>query len=787
MAQIKAKQIKVAAQGDLIIGDAGANGSILSIGAASQVVISNATTGAWGYLGQLIDPTGTVVVDTDTTPSQVNNFLMSGGGTGVGPTITAVGPDTNLDINLITKGTGEVLVPVFYTVVSNNALTTKQYVDSVATGLDFKNSVIAGTISSSETSGFTYTASADDETPGAAPWTNVTAPVFDGVTLVDGDRVLIKDSTDAKGNGIFTYDDGANTFVRADDADNSPENEVSGGMFVFIESGTQADTGWVMSEPNGVAVLGTDDLVFTQFSSAGSITPGFGLSQAGTDFNVNVDDVTTIIDGSNRVVVGHDDATDHRNQVLLGKDATGGPATATWTYLEDLRDNPTGSLIIDGVGVASAVNEIQVSNSATGNNVSIASVGGDTNVGITLTAKGTGRLDLDGTLWPDGGTPVRSILVTEASNDLKAVSAPDGAGDQLLRYNDASNIFEWVSQSSVGGNSFATVTGDTGSAVADSTSDTLNIAGGEGIVTVASDNPEILLIDMDITGLPIVTPGPAAGDEIVIYDISSATHVKVTVTELIDDRLDIFRTVAGDSGTAVADTSTDTLTIAGGEAITTIATDDPEILTIDLDINGLIIATPAVTGSDELVIFDISAGVHRKINVSEIASSTVEAFRVVTGDTGTATAEQDDTLNIAGGEGIVTVATDNPEVLTIDMDIAGLPTITPAVAPGDTIVIYDASTNTHTSTTVNQFFVDLEVGVVKYDDASATGGANEAFVAFFSFTPLADDKITVFFNGLSLRDTGWTRSGTTLTLVDAVNGYATESGDIVSARYETAP
>jgi len=703
MAQIKAKQIKLAAEGDLIIGDSGSNGSILSIGAANQVVLSNGTTGAWGYLGDLRDPTGTVVVDTGTTPSQVNNVVVTGGAVGVGPTFTATGSDTNIDINLTIKGSGEVLVPVSYVVVSANALTTKQYVDGVATGLDFKNSVRAATVSSSETSGFTYTAASDNETAGAAPWTVVTSPVFDGITLVDGDRVLIKNSTDAKGNGIFTYDSGASTFVRAVDADNSPDNEVSGGMFAFAEEGaTQADTGWVMSSPDGIATLGTDDLIFVQFSAAGVITPGFGLSQVGADFNVNVDDITTTIDGSNDVVVGHDDSTDHSNQVLIGQDATGGQATAVWDFLEDLRASSTGELIIDGVGVGSAVNHLKVTNSITGNPVLVESVGADTNINLELTAKGTGRLKLDGTLWPDAGVAARSILVTQAAaDDLVAVTSPDGSGDQVLIYNDTTNVFEWVDENDVGANAFGIVIGDTGTATADTTSDTLTIIGGEAITTSA-------------------------------------------------------------------DTSTDSLTV-------------------DLDINGLVTVTPDVSPSDEIVIFDVSAGGHRKTTIGDLTGATVLAFKIVLGDTGTATSETTDTLTIAGGEGIVTIATDDPEVLTVDLDINGLIAVTPAVSSEDSLVIFDSSTATHVKVTVNQFFDDLDVGVVKYDDASATGATNEVFAAFFSFTPLIDAAITVFFNGIALRDTGWTRSGTTLTLVDAVNGYDTESGDIISARYETAP
>ncbi len=620
MAQIKAEQVKLVAEGDLIIGDSSGSSSILSIGAASQVVISNGTTGAWSYLGNLRDLTGTIVVDTTTTPSQVNNVVISGGAAGSGPTFTATGSDTNIDINLTIKGSGEVLVPVSYTVVSDNALTTKLYVDSVVTGLDFKNSVRVATVAVSDLTGFTYTAASDDETAGAAPWTSVTSPVFDGISVINGDRVLIKDSTDAKGNGLFTYDSGASTFIRADDADNAPGNEVSGGMFVFVEEGaTQADTGWVASSPDGTALLGTDDIIMTQFSAAGVISPGFGLSQSGTDFNVNVDDITTTIDGSNDVVVGHNDSTDHSNQVLIGQDATGGQATALWDFLEDLRASTTGELIIDGVGIGSAVNHLKVTNSITGNPVLVESVGADTNINLELTSKGTGRLKLDGTLWPDAGVTARSILATQngAPDDLVAITSPDGSGDQILLYNDTTNIFEWISSSTIGGA--------------------------------------------------------------------------------------IFKTIAGDTGTAVAEGSADTLTIAGGEAIVTTATDDPEILTIDLDIVGLI-------------------------------------------------------------------------------------TITPAVAPEDSIVVYDVSTATHVKVTVNQFFDDLDIGVVKYDDAVATGGANESFVAFFTFfTPLSDEVITVFFNGLALRDTGWTRSGSNLTLVDSINGYSTEAGDLIAARYETAP
>lgn len=132
MAQIKSKQIKLAAQGDLIIGDVNASGSVLGIGADRQVLISDGTTADWEYIGQLRDSAGNLVVDAVLVGSPVNYLEISSGATGSGPVIEAVGSDTDIDINLTVKGTGEVLVPIGYTPISDNALVTKEYVDSIS-------------------------------------------------------------------------------------------------------------------------------------------------------------------------------------------------------------------------------------------------------------------------------------------------------------------------------------------------------------------------------------------------------------------------------------------------------------------------------------------------------------------------------------------------------------------------------------------------------------------------------------------------------------------------------
>jgi len=69
------------------------------------------------------------------------------------------------------------------------------------------------------------------------------------------------------------------SWTRASDADTSAK--VTSGMFTFVEEGTtNADSGWVLTT-DGAIVLGTTSLSFTQFSGAGQITAGAGLTKTG--------------------------------------------------------------------------------------------------------------------------------------------------------------------------------------------------------------------------------------------------------------------------------------------------------------------------------------------------------------------------------------------------------------------------------------------------------------------------------------------------------------------------
>lgn len=169
----------------------------------------------------------------------------------------------------------------------------KQYVDSVAAGLDPKQSSQVATDGDLDTeTGQTWTYTDNGGVGDTLESDTASTTTLDGVLLSDGDRVLVKDQTDQTQNGIYVASNtGAGTetlLTRAADFDGTPTNEVSGGNFTFVESGTTyGGTGWLV-EGTGDLTLNTDNIVWIQFSGGGAITAGVGLSQTGTVVDVNL-------------------------------------------------------------------------------------------------------------------------------------------------------------------------------------------------------------------------------------------------------------------------------------------------------------------------------------------------------------------------------------------------------------------------------------------------------------------------------------------------------------------
>ena len=168
------------------------------------------------------------------------------------------------------------------TPTDSNHIATKGYVDAARQGLDVKQSVRVATTAPINL--------ATDLEAGDS---------IDGVTLVAGNRVLVKDQSTALENGIYVVvASGAGAASRSSDANGTADTgELKPGTFTFVEEGSvNSDKGFVVST-NGTITIDATAIAWTQFSGAGSFTAGDGLSQSGNTINANVVTNRTAITG----------------------------------------------------------------------------------------------------------------------------------------------------------------------------------------------------------------------------------------------------------------------------------------------------------------------------------------------------------------------------------------------------------------------------------------------------------------------------------------------------------
>ena len=222
-----------------------------------------------------------------------------------GGNLTLTAGSTDQYVEIRPTGTGQVHVGGFKieslgAPTASTDAATKQYVDDIAQGLSIQAPAVAastGTLATMSGGTVAY----DNGTAGVGATLTIsgsTLTAIDGVTLSTDDRIVIKDESTSAHNGIYTYTS-STVLTRATDFDTP--TEMAGGDFVFVQQGTlYNDTGWVMTDP--VTTIGTDPVTFVQFSGAGSFTAGAGLTLTGTEFSVNVDNLTTDISGGNVVV-----------------------------------------------------------------------------------------------------------------------------------------------------------------------------------------------------------------------------------------------------------------------------------------------------------------------------------------------------------------------------------------------------------------------------------------------------------------------------------------------------
>lgn len=226
----------------------------------------------WSYGGDITDVVGTLPIVVSVNAAGVATVSINAATTSTAGSMSAA-DKTKLD-NATNAATASTLVQrdasgnaTFNMLTINNApvsatdVVNKAYADALVQGLDIKQSVRA---------------------IATANVTSLSGPqTIDTVSLVAGDRVLLIAQTTTTQDGIYVVAAGA--WTRATDF---AIGSTVAGAFMFVEEGSNADTGWVCTNNKGSDVVGTNDLTFSQFSGAGSINAGFGLTKTGNTLDV---------------------------------------------------------------------------------------------------------------------------------------------------------------------------------------------------------------------------------------------------------------------------------------------------------------------------------------------------------------------------------------------------------------------------------------------------------------------------------------------------------------------
>jgi hypothetical protein len=457
--------------------------------------------------------------------------------------LAGIGPDVQLgkgggrlvwtpgdsDFKFTTDGTTLAHLQVLAPVADNDAA-TKLYVDNVAAGLDPKEPARVAT------TGNITTYNASGGPAGVGQFTSAPGTI-DGVTLAEGDRVLVKSQSSATQNGIYVVTATTTTWNRADDHNGTPAAEVSSGNFVFVlEGSTNAGTGWVL-QGDGILTLNTDALNWVQFSASTTILAGNGLVQNGNALDLDFSELTS----ASTIALADE---------LIFNDA-GVESRITLTNFFNDRDIPnaitTNGLITRTADNTYASRSIAVAGAGAGDGLAITNGNG-------VSGDPTLEIDIDGT--PALGDDVATgdlVLLYDASGTANVRATVD----QLKTFMNAGTSSTSITE----GNS------------------TLSIAdAGAGTLTTNIDATDVIVTNVSTTTFQ-------NGNDVVLN-----TGSTLTVTDLAANRI-VYTTTGGQltSGTA--------LTFNGTTLAATAAVDITGDLDVDnVNINGNTISITAADG-----------------------------------------------------------------------------------------------------------------------------------------------------------------------------------------------
>lgn len=186
---------------------------------------------------------------------------------------------------------------------------------------------------------------------------------------------------------------------------------ITGNQIVTVPNGIEKT--WIVSN-------GTTGAFTVEFKTVS----GTGVTFGTTDKSTKI----LFADGTNVVDTGT--VSTSGVQTLTNK-------TLTSPIINEI-DDANGNEQIIFSSTASAVNELTITNAATGNAPSIATTGSDTNISLTIAPKGTGDVNIDADTVRIGDSNTDAVLTTNGTGDI-TISTNSGTNSGTIKIFDAAN------------------------------------------------------------------------------------------------------------------------------------------------------------------------------------------------------------------------------------------------------------------------------------------------------------------------------------------------------------
>ena len=315
--------------------------------------------------------------------------------------------------NIAVDGTLNVLSVVASSAgTTSTSLATRGYVDTVAAGLNWHDSVAFATAAA--LTACTYA----NGTLGVGATLTGNANgrlTVDGSAQTTGKSILVKDQATATQNGIYTITEQGSVstpfiLTRRTDSNNSVPGQVSTGDSVYVVSGTNnGGQGFTLTTTgtgtNDAIVFGTDSLAFAQFTGTATFSAGAGLTSTG-----NVLDVATA--SSSRIVINADSI----DLATVSQTNTSGASTTSFVSAHT----------VDSYGRITATETSSVSFAGYATLASPALTGTPTS---TTAANATSTTQIATTAFVQNAA---TIAVSDAGNNAVLKSLFDAKGDLVV-------------------------------------------------------------------------------------------------------------------------------------------------------------------------------------------------------------------------------------------------------------------------------------------------------------------------------------------------------------------